>query len=161
VAQQFFAEVNKHAGRFMSNEYFTEDGPLIQARASQKGFRSKGGADGGDGANFHSQKRSNKTHDSTTDGDARLYKKSYGKESKLTYPGHALAENGNGLIAAAMVTHADGYAERDAAFLIYRGTFGGSPLGCGPPRETRHETLLASRPLPGRHRERKARLQRR
>ena len=64
------------------------------------------------------RKRSNKTHESTTDADARLYKKSYGKESKLGYLGHALVENRNGLIAAAMVTHADGYAERDAALLM-------------------------------------------
>jgi Transposase DDE domain/Serpin (serine protease inhibitor) len=118
VAQQFFAEVNKHARRFMSDEHFTVDGTLIQAWASQKSFRSKDGSDDGDGANFHGQKRSNETHESTTDADARLYKKSYGKESKLSYLGHALVENRNGLIAAAMVTHADGYAERDAALLM-------------------------------------------
>ena len=70
------------------------------------------------GRDFHGQKRSNKTHESTTDADARLYKKSYGKESKLSYLGHALVENRNGLISAAMVTHADGYAERDAALLM-------------------------------------------
>lgn len=64
------------------------------------------------------QKRSKQTHESTTDADARLYKKSYGKESKLSYLGHALVENRNGLIASAMVTHADGYAERDAALLM-------------------------------------------
>ena len=118
VAQQFFAEVNKQAKRFMSDEHFTVDGTLIQAWASQKSFRSKDGSDDGDGTNFHGQKRSNKTHESTTDADARLYKKSYGKESKLSYLGHALVENRNGLIAAAMVTHADGYAERDAALLM-------------------------------------------
>jgi hypothetical protein len=118
VAQQFFAEVNKHARRFMSDEHFTVDGTLIQAWASQKSFRSKDGSDDGDGANFHGQKRSNETHESTTDADARLYKKSYGKESKLSYLGHALVENRNGLIAAAMVTQADGYAERDAALLM-------------------------------------------
>jgi IS5 family transposase len=112
VAQQFFAEVNKHAKRFMSDEHFTVDGTLIQAWASQKSFRSKDGSDDGDGTNFHGQKRSNKTHESTTDADARLYKKSYGKESKLSYLGHALVENRNGLIAAAMVTHADGYADK-------------------------------------------------
>jgi hypothetical protein len=60
----------------------------------------------------------NETHESTTDPDARLYKKSYGKESKLAYLGHALVENRNGLIAAAMVTQADGYAEREAALLM-------------------------------------------
>src|SRR5271170_5016026 len=118
VAQRFFAEVNQQAKRFMSDEHFTVDGTLIQAWASQKSFRSKDGSDDGDGTDFHGQKRSNKTHESTTDRDARLYKKSYGKESKLSYLGHALVENRNGLIAAAMVTHADGYAERDAALLM-------------------------------------------
>jgi transposase len=117
VAQQFFAEVNKHAKRFMSDEHFTVDGTLIQAWASQKSFRSKDGSDD-DGANFHGQKRSNETHESTTDPDARLYKKSYGKESHLAYLGHALVENRNGLIAAAMATQADGYAEREAALLL-------------------------------------------
>jgi transposase len=117
VAQQFFAEVNRQGKKFMSDEHFTVDGTLIQAWASQKSFRPKDGSDD-DGANFHGQKRSNETHASTTDPDARLYKKSYGKESKLSYLGHALVENRNGLIAAAMVTHADGYAERDAALLM-------------------------------------------
>jgi transposase len=118
VAQRFFAEVNRLAKRFMSDEHFTVDGTLIQAWASQKSFRKKDGSDDGDGTNFHGQKRSNETHQSTTDPDARLYKKSYGKESKLAYLGHALVENRNGLIAAAMVTRADGHAERDAALLM-------------------------------------------
>jgi transposase len=117
VAQQFFAEVNKQAKRFMSDEHFTVDGTLIQAWASQKSFRKKDGSDG-DGTNFHGQKRTNETHESTTDPDARLYKKSYGKESHLAYLGHALVENRNGLIAAAMATQADGYAEREAALLL-------------------------------------------
>ena len=111
VAQRFFAEVNRQAKRFMSDDHFTVDGTLIQAWASQKSFRAKDGSDDGDGTNFHGQKRSNKTHESTTDPDARSYKKSYGQESKLSYLGHALVENRNGLIASAMVTH----AERDAA----------------------------------------------
>jgi Transposase DDE domain len=118
VAQRFFAEVNRQAKRYMSDEHFTVDGTLIQAWASQKSFRSKDGSDDGDGTDFRGQKRSNQTHESTTDPDARRYKKSYGKESKLSYLGHALVENRNGLIAAAMVTHADGYAERDAALLM-------------------------------------------
>jgi transposase len=118
VAQQFFAEVNKQARRFMSDEHFTVDGTLLQAWASQKSFRSKDGPGDGGGGDFHGQKRSNRTHESSTDPDARLYKKSYGKESKLSYLGHALVENRNGLIAAAMATHADGYAERDAALLM-------------------------------------------
>ena len=117
VAQQFFAEVNQHAKRYMSDEHFTVDGTLIQAWASQKSFRPKDGSDD-DGTNFHGQKRSNRTHESTTDPDARLYKNSYGTESKLSYLGHALVENRNGLIAAAMATTADGHAERDAALLM-------------------------------------------
>ncbi len=118
VAQRFFAEVNRQAKKFMSDEHFTVDGTLIQAWASQKSFRPKDGSGDGDGTSFRGQKRSNKTHESTTDPDARLYKKSYGKESKLSYLGHALVENRNGLIAAAMATHADGFAERDAALLM-------------------------------------------
>jgi transposase len=117
VAQQFFAEVNKQARRFMSDEHFTVDGTLIQAWASQKSFRKKDGSDD-DGTNFHGQRRTNETHESATDPDARLYKKSYGKESHLAYLGHALVENRNGLIAAAMATQADGYAEREAALLL-------------------------------------------
>ena len=120
VAQRFFAEVNLRAKKFMSDEHFTVDGTLIQAWASHKSFRTKDGSDDGDSTDFHGQKRSNKTHESATDSDARLYKKSYGKESKLSYLGHALVENRNGLIAAAMVTHADGCAERDAALLMLK-----------------------------------------
>jgi transposase len=116
VARRFFAEVNRSAKKYMSDEHFTVDGTLIQAWASQKSFRPKDG--GGDDGDFHGQKRSNATHASTTDADARLYKKSYGKESKLSYLGHVLVENRNGLIADAMVTTADGMAERDAALLM-------------------------------------------
>jgi transposase len=118
VVQRFFAEINQRAKRFMSDDHFTVDGTLIQAWASQKSFRAKDGSDEGDGTNFHGQKRSNETHESTTDPDARLYKKSYGKESHLSYLGHALVENRNGLIAAAMATTADGYAEREATLLM-------------------------------------------
>src|SRR5260370_38806 len=118
LAQQFFAEVNKQAKRFMSDEHFTVDGTLIQAWASHKSFRAKDRSDDGDGSDFHGRKRSNDTHESTTDPDAQLYKMSYGRESKLAYLGHALVENRNGLIAAAMATQADGYAEREAALLM-------------------------------------------
>jgi hypothetical protein len=120
VAQQFFAAVNRQAKRFMSDDHFTVDGTLIQAWASHKSFRAKDGSDsdGSGGANFHGHKRSNDTHESTTDPHARLYQKSYGKESHLAYLGHTLVENRNGLIAAAMVTQADGYAEREAALLM-------------------------------------------
>lgn len=117
VARRFFAEVNRSAKKYMSDEHFTVDGTLIQAWASQKSFRPKDGSDDG-GDDFHGQKRTNQTHASITDTDARLYKKSDGKESKLSYLGHVLVENRNGLIADAMVTTADGTAERDAALLM-------------------------------------------
>ena len=120
VAQMFFAAVNLQAKRFMSDEHFTVDGTLIEAWASQKSFRPKDGSDkrDGDGTNFHGARRSNETHESTTDPDARLYRKSYGKESKLAYLGHALVENRNGLTAQAMATTADGFAEREAALIL-------------------------------------------
>ena len=88
VVQRFFAEVNKHAKKCMSDEHFTVDGTLIQAWASEKSFRSKDDSGDGDGTNFHGEKRTNETHESTTDPDTRLYKRSYGKESKLSYLGH-------------------------------------------------------------------------
>jgi hypothetical protein len=85
VAQQFFTAVNQQAKRFMSDDHSTVDGTLIQAWASHKSFRAKDDSDSdiSGGTNFHRQKRSNDTHESTTDPDARLYKKSYGKESHL------------------------------------------------------------------------------
>jgi len=117
VAQAFFTAVLERSKRFMSNDHFTVDGTLIQAWASHKSFRRKDGSDD-DNTDYRGQKRSNDTHESTSDPDALLYKKSAGKESKLSYLGHALVENRNGLIAAAMVTQADGYAEREAALLM-------------------------------------------
>src|SRR5882757_5443490 len=115
-----FTSAKKRAKPFMSDDHFTVDGTLIQAWASHKSFRPKDSSDdeGGDGSNFHGRKRSNDTHESTTDPDARLYKKSYGKESHLAYLGYTLVENRNGLIVEAMATQADGYAEREAALLM-------------------------------------------
>jgi hypothetical protein len=72
VAQRFFAEVNQPANRHISDELFTVDGTLIQAWASQKSFRSKDRSDDGDGASSHGQKRSNKTHESTTYADVAV-----------------------------------------------------------------------------------------
>jgi len=120
LAQQFFAQVKAQASGLMSDEHFTIDGTLIEAWASHKSFRRKDDPDAGTaaGSDFHGEVRSNDTHESTTDPDARLYKKSYGKESRLSYLGHTLVENRNGLIAGAMSTQADGYAERDAALLL-------------------------------------------
>ena len=124
VAQQFFSKVKAQAQGLMSDEHFTVDGTLIEAWASHKSFQRKDGSDqsgSGAGANFHGEKRSNETHESKTDPDARLYKKAAGQEAKLSYLGHVLVENRNGLIAAAMTTQADGLAERDAALLLLDG----------------------------------------
>jgi transposase len=121
VAREFFAEALKQAHGQLSSEHFTVDGTLIEAWASQKSFQRKdgGGDEGpGSGQNFHGQKRENETHESKSDPDARLYKKSRGSEAKLSYLGHLLVENRQGLIVEAMVTRADGRAEADAALLM-------------------------------------------
>ena len=119
LAQTFFAEVKAQATGLMSDEHFTVDGTLIEAWAGQKSFRRKDDDKaGGGGGDFHGELRRNQTHASSTDPDARLYKKSAGQEAKLSYLGHTLVENRNGLIAAAMTTQADGRAERDAALLM-------------------------------------------
>jgi transposase len=118
VAQSFFDRVLKQAQPYLSDEHFTVDGTLIEAWASQKSFQKKDGGDLAGGHNFHGHKRTNDTHASKTDPDARLYRKGHGQEAKLSYLGHVLMENRHGLIVDAMVTHADGTAERDAAMLM-------------------------------------------
>jgi hypothetical protein len=102
----------------MSDEHFTVDGTLIEAWAGQKSFRRKDDGGSGSRGDFHGAPRSNQTHASRTDPEARLYKQSAGQEAKLSYLGHTLVENRHGLIAAAMTTQADGRAERDAALLM-------------------------------------------
>jgi hypothetical protein len=99
----------------LSDEHFSVDGRLIEAWASQKSFRPKDGSDDGDGANFHSQKRKNDTHASTSDPDSRLFRKAAGREAKLAYMDHATMENRHGLAVAGMVTLASGTAERRAS----------------------------------------------
>jgi len=118
VARSFFRRVVERATDLMSDEHFTVDGTLIEAWASQKSFQRKDGGTDGDGRNFRGQERTNDTHASTTDPDARLYRRSNNAEARLAYLGHLLIENRHGLIADAMATQADGYAERDAAMLM-------------------------------------------
>jgi transposase len=108
--------------RLLSTDHFSVDGTLIQAWASMKSFKPKDGGEppsegGGRNreADFQGQKRSNDTHASTTDPEARLYRKGPGKEAKLCFMGHALMENRNGLVVDACLTPADGHAERMAA----------------------------------------------
>ena len=128
VAELFFRQVKAQAKGLMSDDHFTVDGTLIEAWASHKSFQKKDGGEGGPdaggpnaGRNFHGEKRSNETHESKTDPEARLYKKSYGQEAKLSYLGHTVVENRNGLIAAAMATQATGKAEREAGELLVAG----------------------------------------
>jgi len=112
----FFNEVLKQADkkRWLSKEHFSVDGTLIQAWAGHKSFVRKDGKDDDDGGDFRGKSRSNETHESSTDPDSRLFRK--GKTaSELRFMGHTLMENRNGLIVNAMVTQADGHAEREAA----------------------------------------------
>ena len=105
----------------LSDDHFSVDGTLVEAWASMKSFRPKDGsgeprADGRNGErDFHGEKRSNETHASTTDPDARLYKKAAGQAAKLCHMGHVVMENRNGLVVAAEATLATGTAEREAA----------------------------------------------
>jgi hypothetical protein len=105
----------------LSREHFSVDGTLIEAWASMKSFHPKGGDDlpPGGGRNgsrdFHGEQRRNDTHASTTDGEARLFRKGAGKEARLCFMGHLLMENRSGLVVAARLTQATGLAEREAA----------------------------------------------
>ena len=114
----------KPVKRLLSSDHFSVDGTMIEAWASMKSFRPKDGSGEppGPGRNgerdFRREKRSNETHASTTDPDARLYRKADGQESRLCYLGHALMENRNGLVVDAALTHATGTAEREAALAM-------------------------------------------
>jgi transposase len=131
VAAAFFEAVLIHADRerLLSDEHFTVDGTLLEAWASQKSFRPRDqdpptDSGGNPTVNFRGQRRSNATHQSTTDPDARLYKKACGREARLGYLGHLLMEHRSGLIVKARVTPADGYGERDAALMMIHGIRG-------------------------------------
>ena len=123
IAGRFLAAVlaQPKVKALLSDEHFSVDGTLLEAWASTKSFRPRdgSGASPDPGRNseqdFHGQKRSNETHASTSDPDARLYRKGRGKEAKLCFMGHALMENRNGLIVGAVATRASGHAERLAA----------------------------------------------
>jgi transposase len=122
IAEGFFRRVLERAKPHMSDEHFTVDGTLIEAWAGQKSFRRKDGKGKPPGAggevDFHGEKRKNLTHRSTTDPDARLFRKSKGSEAKLGYLGHVLMENRNGLLVQTFLSEANGRAERDAAMLM-------------------------------------------
>ena len=117
VFQKFMTKLLKHekVKPLLSDEHFSVDGTLIEAWASHKSFKPKQAKTDDDGSNFHGQLRKNDTHQSTTDPEAKLYRKADGREAKLSYLGHALMENKNGLAVGGMVTQADGTAERRAS----------------------------------------------
>jgi transposase len=130
IAAEFFAAVLELARtkELLSDEHFTVDGTFVEGWASLKSFQPKEQSRGGDRdkpddpgnptVNFHGQKRSNETHQSTTDGDLRLFKKTKGSEAKLVYQGHVLMENRHGLVVNAQLTQASGTAEREAALAL-------------------------------------------
>lgn len=123
VAREFFEEVLDQARerKFLSDEHFTVDGTLVEAWAGHKSFKKKDAKkskpkdSSNPSVDFRGEKRNNETHASTTDPEARLYRKSNGEASKLCYAGHLLMENRNGLAVDARLTQATGYAEREAA----------------------------------------------
>lgn len=130
IARDLFKAIVEQArtAGLLSDEHFSVDGTMIEAWASHKSFRPKDGSGGppeGGGRNavqdFHGEQRTNETHASTTDPQARLYRKSRGTTAKLAYLGHAVSENRHGLIVAVQVTQASGTAERSAAVEMLKG----------------------------------------
>lgn len=127
IAEKFFEGVLKQAREadLLSDEHFSVDGTLIEAWASQKSFQRKDSGEapppddpGNPTVNFHGETRSNETHESTTDSDARRARKSGGHEAKLAYTGNVLIENRNGLVVDTELLQSNGTAERDAAMLM-------------------------------------------
>jgi transposase len=124
IARELFEAIVEQArmAGLLSDEHFSVDGTMIAAWASHKSFRPKDGSGGSGGSggrndarDFRGEQRTNDTHASTSDPEAKLYRKSAGTTAKLAYLGHAVSENRHGLIVAAQVTQASGTAERSAA----------------------------------------------
>ncbi len=133
VARGFLGVVLDEARRrkLLSEDHFTVDGTLLEAWASLKSFHPKDGDDGTPATgeknptvDFHGEKRTNETHQSTTDPEARLAKKGRGKEARLCFTGHVLMENRNGLVVEVTLSPATGTAERDAALDMLAGVPG-------------------------------------
>jgi transposase len=140
VAKEFLSRVVEQARTkgLTSDEHFTVDGTLLEAWASLKSFQPKESKPstppddpGNPTVNFRGERRSNETHASKTDPEALLARKSEGKESKLSYSGNLLVENGNGLIVDAEVFQANGTAERDAALIMLEQIPGTKPVTIG------------------------------
>ena len=145
VATALLERVVEQARRrgLLSGEHFTIDGTLLEAWAGLKSFKRKGEAGpppddpGNPTVNFHGQKRSNDTHASTTDPEARLARKGDVREAKLSYAGHAVIDNRHGLVINALATPATGTAERDAGLEMACGLPDGATLGADKSYDTR------------------------
>jgi len=144
IADRFFAAVVRQAKlrRYVSSDHFSVDGTLLEAWASHKSFKPKDapqdpppGAGRNAEVSFHGQRRSNQTHQSSTDPEARLARKSNGTAARMCFAGHLLMEHRNALIVDAELTLATGYAEREAALVM---------LGRLPPR-ARRRTVAADK----------------
>jgi hypothetical protein len=139
VARKFLVVVLEEARqrKLLSEDHFTVDGTLLEAWASLKSFSPKDGNDGPDAEeknpsiDFHGQKRTNDTHQSTTDPEALLAKKGHGKEAKLCFTGHVLMENRNGMVVDVTFTQATGTAEREAALDMLEGVHGSRRVTLG------------------------------
>jgi len=125
IDEMFFDTVKKqaHAKKLMSRDHFTVDGTLLDACAGMKSFKPASPVDddsddSGSGENFHGEKRSNAAHESSTDPDARLYRKGKGNEAKLSFMGHLLTENRNGLIVDAEASVAGTSQEWDSSVTL-------------------------------------------
>lgn len=145
VAMAFLERVVEQARRrgLLSGDHFTVDGTLLEAWAGLKSFRRKGETPpppddpGNPTVNFHGEKRSNATHGSTTDPDARLARKGDTREAKLAYAGHAVIDNRHGLVVNAEATQATGTAEREAAIAMASALPDGTTLGADKGYDTR------------------------
>jgi transposase len=117
IGRRFLEEITKQAAKkgLLSSDHFSVDGTLLESLASIKSFRKDDDDSDKPAGDFKGEKLSNKTHSSTTDPDARLYRKSKGASAKLSVMGHAMSENDNGFVTQVEVTEADGFAERKAA----------------------------------------------
>ena len=167
IAAQFFQAVlsQPEVRALLSDEHFTVDGTLIEAWASMKSFKPKAEAGGeppatGGGRNgerdFHGERRRHDTHASTTDPDARLFRKGRGKEAKLCHMGHLLMENRNCLIVDALLTPATGTAEREAAAAMLGRQAGRASRQPGRRQGVRCGPLRHASPGPERHAARRA-----
>jgi transposase len=151
VAQGFFNAVVEQAGaqRLLSNQHFTVDGTLIEAWAGHKSFKRKGDDQptppddpGNPSVNFHGERRSNATHQSTTDPEARLARKGPGKEARLCYAGHVQMDNRHGLVVNTRLTQASGNAEPIAALAMAAEITGQGRVTLGADKGYDHKELV-------------------